>query len=169
MSTEAGVREEAPRFLPIMLLVLAGVFTLGCLVGDMTHRDHSPVPITWAPGRNTDYTEAELRQPHLTAVTEPMDIIVHIVADIHASCGADAGACSKAYNVAPRLGRPCEVWVPAGQPMDLDPGNEHARWLNDWDAGVWPHELAHCMHQNWHEPFTAWYLDLKRGLGEEEK
>jgi hypothetical protein len=98
-----------------------------------------------------DLSSDELAMPSLVAQLPPMDIVVHLVTrdEIPLHCRSPGAlACSYAYE------RPCEVWIPA-MSVRYEPATEYAYWNEDgWHDTFVPHEFLHCIHPNWHDPWT---------------
>lgn len=89
------------------------------------------------------------------AVVPSMDVLVHFVsvAELTRECHTDDArvvACSR-WGVSP-----CEVFLPAGHRVAFFPHIEMALWDDGADSmdEMLVHELLHCVHPNWHQPFT---------------
>ena len=111
-------------------------------------------------GHPTDLPEADLtstRGFRYASVTS-MDVVLHVATpeQLHHACGGDFWACAVTW---PGVDRPCEIYFPSDQLVRYDPWTGRALWVNpNGDPSTvddtFAHELLHCVHPNWHEPFT---------------
>ena len=157
-TTSDGGGREVPLWVAIVLILAwtAAAFCLGAAVETPSY-----VSPRLVSGHPADLSEADLTSTRgfRYARVPAMDVVLHLVpvAELHAICGDDADwACSQSWE---GYGRPCEIWFPADQVVSYQPWTGRAVWARPngnpaTEDDTFAHELLHCVHPNWHEPFT---------------
>jgi len=138
-----------------LLFIAAGILCAGLLIGsglgDPTYRN-----VSWS-----DLDDKSLDAAPLEEKIPRFDVLVRFVSpeELATECQSiDALGCSQAQV------KPCTVWLPAGRTIIAYPNMEDAflKRIDQDHDDLFFHEVLHCLHPNWHAPWTKLYNLLSR-------
>lgn len=131
------------------------------LVVTTTLTKSDPIASFYPEAGRMALTEAELSSGLLYAVTTPATIMLRFVDPdfVDAMCPGHNGL---VYACTYSSSSPCQIILPAYQPIEFSPLRGRASWAKDgqgytWDGGFaesLAHEILHCYIPNWHEEFS---------------
>jgi hypothetical protein len=163
---------ELKFFLLFTAVIWSAAYFTGFIIADgdcPTSKTHSSLVVSesisterlqfYPATEKLELTKAELDVPSLYTETTPTTILLHIVEPelMDTLCpGHNMSVYACTYSTA----KPCEIFMPAYQPILFSPLSGRASWagaIDSWDGGFansLAHEILHCYIPNWHAGFT---------------